>query len=194
MRPSPAVSLVAVVRANDLEEAREVILDHAIEPLGRELLRQPRVALHIEEEHGNIRFALLELPGIRASLQQELDGLRHELGQLALDLLEHLDLLHRLREVLQGGGGLGIARFQVGARGLEAIGQIVDHRSEVPDLVAAGRHHPHVEVSGAHAPRRGCHLGDRFQDAPQARRARQRLGLLQQIAIDVDDRTPLPPR
>ena len=71
---------VAVVGPDDLEEAREVGLDHPVELLGRELLGQARVAFHVEEQDRHVRLALLELTRVRVLLEQALHGLGHELG------------------------------------------------------------------------------------------------------------------
>ena len=84
---------VAVMRADDLEEAREVGLHELVEALGLELLGQPRIAGDVEKEDGDLLLPLLELGGRGVALEQLLDGVGNELGQLALELFEHFQTL-----------------------------------------------------------------------------------------------------
>src|SRR5439155_956216 len=90
---------VAVVALDDLQEAREVGLDELVEALGVELLGQLRVARDVEEEHGHVDALLLELRGVGVLLEELLDGVGHELRELALELLEQLEPRSRLLEV-----------------------------------------------------------------------------------------------
>src|SRR5207247_124477 len=82
------VGPVAVVALDDLQEAREVGLDELVEALGVELLGQLRVARDVEEEHGHLDALLLELRGVGVLLEELLDGVGHELRELALELFE----------------------------------------------------------------------------------------------------------
>ena len=84
---------VAVVTLDDLEEAREVGLHELVQLLGLQLLGELRVAGDVEEEHRDLDVLLLQLGGVGILLEQPLDGLRHELRELALELLEQLEPL-----------------------------------------------------------------------------------------------------
>ena len=92
---------VALVLADDLEEGGEVGLHQLVEPLGLHLLGEARVARNVEEENGDLLLPLLQLGGRRVALEQFLDRIGHELGELALELLQHFQALARGLELLE---------------------------------------------------------------------------------------------
>src|SRR5439155_111419 len=60
-----------------------------------------RVARDVEEEHGHLDALLLQLGRVGILLQELLDGVGHELRELALQLLEQLEARARLLEVVE---------------------------------------------------------------------------------------------
>jgi hypothetical protein len=84
---------VAMVALDELEEAREVRLHELVQLARVQLLGQLRVAGDVEEQHRDLDVLLLQLGGVGVLLEEALDRLRHELGQLALELLEQLQPL-----------------------------------------------------------------------------------------------------
>jgi hypothetical protein len=157
---------IAVLGANDLQERGEVLLDHAVQARGRELLRQARVALDVEEEHRDVGLALLELAGVGVLLEEARHRLRHELRELALDLLEQLELPGRLTETLERARQLEVPGFELDAGRAEVTGHVVDRPPELSDLVSAAHARPGVEVAPADAVRGPGHAGNRGEDDP----------------------------
>ena len=56
---------IPMIGANDLQKTRKIILNETIQALRWQMLRQARVALHIETQHRDIRFAFFEFLGVR---------------------------------------------------------------------------------------------------------------------------------
>ena len=155
---------VAVVALDDLQKAREIGLHELIEALGVELLGELRVAGDVEEHDRDLDRALLELGRVRAPLEELLDGVGHELGQLALELLEQRQSLARLLEVLERGLQLLVLGRQLGVGPGEPRRHVVERAPELADLVARLGWRPRLEIAVADAPgdRRECH--DRADD------------------------------
>src|SRR5207253_719119 len=83
----------------------------------------------------------------------------HELGQLALELLEQRQSLARLLEVLERGLQLLVLGRQLGVGPGEPRRHVVERAPELADLVARLGWRPRLEIAVADAPgdRRECH-------------------------------------
>ena len=95
------------------------------------------------------------LGGVRVLLQQLLDRLRNELGQLALELLHQLQALPRFLEVLQSRGQIGVLPRQVRISLSQPARHLVEGGAELPELVAGGQNGPSLEVTVAYPTGRG---------------------------------------
>src|SRR3990170_4072746 len=143
--------LAALVRLDDLEEAREVRLHELVELLRLELLGELRVARDVEEEDGHLDGLLLELRCARVLLEELLHRIGDELRELALELLEELEALPRLLEIPERALELRVIGRELLVRSGEARRHLVERRAELAQLVARAGGHPGREVAVADA-------------------------------------------
>ncbi len=114
---------------------------------GVDLLGELRVAGDVEEEHRHLDGLLLELGGVGILLEQALDGLGHELRQLALELLQELQALARLLQLLQRRPELGVLRLEIGVGLGEPRRHVVERHRHLLLLARARHLGPRVELA-----------------------------------------------
>ena len=161
---------VAAMLHDLVQEGAEVALHEPVHLLQLHLGAEPGVAGDVREQHRDVGLALVEDRSLRGLLDQVLDGLGDELGQVGLDGLEDLDAAEARRELLRVAHHLF-----VGVRVLDRHGGLTRHgreevdvfpRVELPGLLLAeGQHALDLVPIDERNRERGPHRGEARQTA-----------------------------